>query len=104
MARSRPSSTCRMPITATIAALASIGRVFYTVCGSKGTTITGPGSRRPIRRFTIFTDTQPISIFRAGDVYLIVIHDAFRFSKALLKRCERISQEIARLSSQRVTV
>jgi competence ComEA-like helix-hairpin-helix protein len=57
-----------------------------------------------IRRFTIFTDTQPISIFRAGDVYLIVIHDAFRFSKALLRRCERISQEIARLSSQRVTV
>ena len=57
-----------------------------------------------IRRFTIFTDTQPISIFRAGDVYLIVIHDAFRYSKALLRRCERISQEIARLSSQRVTV
>ncbi len=57
-----------------------------------------------IRRFTIFTDTQPISIFRAGDVYLIVIHDQFRFSKALLRRCERISQEIARLSSQRVTV
>jgi competence ComEA-like helix-hairpin-helix protein len=57
-----------------------------------------------IRRFTIFTDTQPISIFRAGDVYLIVIHDAHRFSKALLRRCERISQEIARLSSQRVTV
>jgi competence ComEA-like helix-hairpin-helix protein len=57
-----------------------------------------------IRRFTIFTDTQPISIFRAGDVYLIVIHDAFRFSKALLRRCERISQEIARLSTQRVTV
>jgi competence ComEA-like helix-hairpin-helix protein len=57
-----------------------------------------------IRRFTIFTDTQPISIFRAGDVYLIVIHDAFRFSKALMRRCERISQEIARLSSQRVTV
>ncbi len=57
-----------------------------------------------IRRFTIFTDTQPISIFRAGDVYLIVIHDPFRFSKALLRRCERISQEIARLSSQRVTV
>jgi competence ComEA-like helix-hairpin-helix protein len=57
-----------------------------------------------IRRFTIFTDTQPISIFRAGDVYLIVIHDAFRFSKALLRRCERISHEIARLSSQRVTV
>lgn len=57
-----------------------------------------------IRRFTIFTDTQPLSIFRAGDVYLIIVHDAQRYSKALLRRCERISEEIARLSSQRVTV
>jgi competence ComEA-like helix-hairpin-helix protein len=57
-----------------------------------------------IRRFTIFTDTQPISIFRAADVYLIVIHEPHRFSKLLLKRCERISHEIARLSTQRVTV
>jgi hypothetical protein len=45
-----------------------------------------------------------MSIFKAGDVYLIIVHDATRFSKALLKRCERIGQEIARLSSQRVTV
>ena len=57
-----------------------------------------------IRRFTIFTDTQPLSIFKAGDVYLIIVHDAQRYSKALLRRCERISHEIARLSSQRVTV
>jgi len=57
-----------------------------------------------IRRFTIFTDNQPLSIFRAGDVYLIIVHDAQRYSKALLRRCERISEEIARLSSQRVTV
>jgi competence ComEA-like helix-hairpin-helix protein len=57
-----------------------------------------------IRRFTIFTDTQPLSIFKAGDVYLVIVHDVQRFSKALLRRCERISEEIARLSSQRVTV
>lgn len=57
-----------------------------------------------IRRFTIFTDTQPLSIFKAGDVYLIIVHEPKRYSKALLRRCERISQEIARLSSQRVTV
>jgi competence protein ComEA len=57
-----------------------------------------------IRRFTIFTDTQPLSIFKAADVYLIIVHDAQRYSKALLRRCERISEEIARLSSQRVTV
>jgi predicted regulator of Ras-like GTPase activity (Roadblock/LC7/MglB family) len=57
-----------------------------------------------IRRFTIFTDQQPLSIFRAGDVYLIVIHDTRHFSKALLRRCERISQEIARLCRQRAVV
>ena len=57
-----------------------------------------------IRRFTIFTDTQPMSIFKAGEVYLIIVHDTQRYSKALLRRCERISEEIARLSSQRVTV
>jgi competence ComEA-like helix-hairpin-helix protein len=57
-----------------------------------------------IRRFTIFTDQQPISIFRAGDVYLIVIHDTRHFSKALLRRCERISQEIAHLCRQRAVV
>jgi len=57
-----------------------------------------------IRRFTIFTDQQPLSIFRAGEVYLIVIHDTRHFSKALLRRCERISQEIARLCRQRAVV
>ena len=57
-----------------------------------------------IRRFTIFTDQQPLSIFRAGDVYLIVIHNTRHFSKALLRRCERISQEIARLCRQRAVV
>ena len=57
-----------------------------------------------IRRFTIFTDQQPLSIFRAGEVYLIVIHDTRHFSKALLRRCERISQEIARLCRQRAIV
>jgi predicted regulator of Ras-like GTPase activity (Roadblock/LC7/MglB family) len=54
-----------------------------------------------ITRFTIFTETQPISIFRAGDVYLVVVHDTVHFSKALLRRCERISKELARLCRQR---
>jgi competence ComEA-like helix-hairpin-helix protein len=57
-----------------------------------------------IRRFTIFTDQQPMSIFRGGETYLIVIHDQKRFSKALLRRCERISDEIARLCRQRAVV
>jgi competence ComEA-like helix-hairpin-helix protein len=57
-----------------------------------------------IRRMTIFTDQQPLSIFRAGDVYLIIIHDVTHFSKALLRRCERISEEIARLCRQRAVV
>jgi competence ComEA-like helix-hairpin-helix protein len=57
-----------------------------------------------IRRMTIFTDQQPLSIFRAGDVYLIIVHDVTHFSKALLRRCERISEEIARLCRQRAVV
>ena len=57
-----------------------------------------------VRRMTVFTDQQPVSIFEAGEVYLIVIHDPRRFSKALLRRCERISQEIARLCRQRAVV
>jgi len=57
-----------------------------------------------IRRMTIFTDQQPLSIFRAGDVYLIIVHDVKHFSKALLRRCERISEEIARLCRQRAVV
>jgi predicted regulator of Ras-like GTPase activity (Roadblock/LC7/MglB family) len=57
-----------------------------------------------VRRFTIFTDQQPMSIFRAGEVYLIIIHDQRHFSKALLRRCERISEEIARLCRQRAVV
>ena len=57
-----------------------------------------------IRRMTIFTDQQPLSIFRAGDVYLIIVHDVRHFSKALLRRCERISEEIARLCRQRAVV
>lgn len=57
-----------------------------------------------VRRFTLFTDQRPISVFRAGDVYLIVIHDTRHFSKRLLRQCERISQEIARLCRQRTVV
>jgi competence ComEA-like helix-hairpin-helix protein len=57
-----------------------------------------------VRRFTIFTDQQPLSVFRAGDVFLIVVHDTRHFSKALLRRCERISEEIARLCRQRAVV
>ena len=57
-----------------------------------------------VRRFTLFTDQRPLSVFRAGDVYLIVIHDTRHFSKRLLRQCERISQEIARLCRQRTIV
>jgi competence ComEA-like helix-hairpin-helix protein len=57
-----------------------------------------------VRRLTIFTDQQPVSIFQAGEVYLVVIHQADRFSKALLRRCERISKEIARLCQDRAVV
>lgn len=56
------------------------------------------------RRFTLFTDEQPVSIFGADDVFLVVIHDRKHFSKRLLRQCERISQEIARLCRQRTTV
>jgi predicted regulator of Ras-like GTPase activity (Roadblock/LC7/MglB family) len=52
------------------------------------------------RRLTIFTDAQPITIFKADDLFFIVIHKANRFSKVLLNRCERISQEISRICSQ----
>lgn len=52
------------------------------------------------RRFTVFTDAQPITIFKSGELFFIVIHKANRFSKALLNKCERISQEISRLCSQ----
>ena len=57
-----------------------------------------------VRRFTLFTDQRPLSVFRAGDVFLIVIHDTRHFSKRLLRQCERISQEIARLCRQRTVV
>ena len=57
-----------------------------------------------VRRFTIFTEQRPISIFHAGDVYLVIIHDTRHFSKKLLRQCERISQEIARLCRQRTIV
>lgn len=52
------------------------------------------------RRFTIFTDAQPITIFKSGDLFFIVIHKANRFSKVLLNKCERISLEISRLCSK----
>lgn len=54
-----------------------------------------------VTRLSVFTDQQPISIFHAGDIFLIVLHDNRHFSKALLRRCERISQELARLCRQR---
>jgi competence ComEA-like helix-hairpin-helix protein len=57
-----------------------------------------------IRRMTIFTDRHPLSIFQAGDIYLVVVHDPQRYSKALLRRCERIGQEIAALCRQRAVV
>ncbi len=57
-----------------------------------------------IRRLTIFTDQQPMSIFQASDIYLVIVHDPQRYSKALLRRCERISEEIAALCRQRAVV
>ncbi len=57
-----------------------------------------------VTRLSVFTDQQPLSIFHAGDIFLVVIHDPNHFSKALLRRCERISQEIARLCRQRAVV
>lgn len=57
-----------------------------------------------VRRLTIFTDQQPMSIFQAGDIYLVIVHDPQRYSKALLRRCERISEEIAALCRQRAVV
>jgi competence protein ComEA len=57
-----------------------------------------------VTRLSVFTDQQPISILRAGEIFLIVLHDNRHFSKALLRRCERISQELARLCRQQRTV
>jgi competence ComEA-like helix-hairpin-helix protein len=57
-----------------------------------------------VTRLSVFTDQQPISILRADDIFLIVIHDNRHFSKALLRRCERISQELARVCRQRAVV
>ena len=57
-----------------------------------------------VTRLSVFTDQQPLSIFRAGDIFLVVIHDNRHFSKALLRRCERISQELAPLCRQRAAV
>ena len=57
-----------------------------------------------MQRLTLFTDQRPMSVFHAGDVYLIVVHPPKRYSKALLRRCERVSQEIAALCRQRVTI
>ncbi|MGD0016298.1 MAG: helix-hairpin-helix domain-containing protein [Verrucomicrobiia bacterium] len=57
-----------------------------------------------MHRLTLFTDQRPVSVFRAGDVYLIVVHHEKRYSKALLRRCERVSEEIASLCRQRATL
>jgi len=57
-----------------------------------------------VSRFTIFTDQQPVSIFGAEDVFLVIFHDSKHFSKRLLRQCERISFEVARLCRQRTTV
>ena len=57
-----------------------------------------------VTRLSVFTDQQPLSIFHAGDTFLVVVHDPRHFSKALLRRCERIGQEIARLCRQRAVV
>ncbi|MCS7048285.1 MAG: helix-hairpin-helix domain-containing protein [Verrucomicrobiae bacterium] len=50
-----------------------------------------------VQRFTLFTTRQPVSIFRAGGIYLVILHDPQHFSKALLRRVSRIAEELARL-------
>jgi len=57
-----------------------------------------------VTRFTLFTDQQPVSIFSAEEAFLVVLHDSKHFSKRLLRLCERISREIARLCRQRTVV
>ncbi len=57
-----------------------------------------------VNRLTLFTDEQPVSIFKAGTIYLVVVHHPDRFSKALLRRCANISEELARLCRQRAAV
>ncbi len=57
-----------------------------------------------VKRMTIFTDEQPLSIFQAGEVYLVIVHDTRRFSKALLRRLERISRGLAALCRHRAVV
>lgn len=57
-----------------------------------------------VRRMTIFTDQQPLSIFQAGEVYLVIVHDTRHFSKALLRRLERISRGLAALCRNRAVV
>jgi competence protein ComEA len=57
-----------------------------------------------MHRLTLFTDQRPVSVFHEGEVYLIVVHPAKRYSKALLRKCERVTREIAALCRQRVTV
>lgn len=57
-----------------------------------------------VRRFSLFTDEQPVSIFYAGKIYLVVIHAPNRFSKTLLNKCERIAKEINRMCTNHVTV
>lgn len=55
-----------------------------------------------VNHLTVFTEEQPVSIYRAGTIYLVVVHHPDRFSKALLRRCGNISTELARLCRQRV--
>jgi competence ComEA-like helix-hairpin-helix protein len=57
-----------------------------------------------VTRLSVFTDQQPLSIFRADEIFLVVVHDNRHFSKALLRRCERISQELVPLCRQRAAV
>ena len=57
-----------------------------------------------VQRMTIFTDQQPLSIFQADEVYLVIVHDPRRFSKALLRRLERISRGLAALCRNRAVV
>jgi competence ComEA-like helix-hairpin-helix protein len=57
-----------------------------------------------VNRLTLFTETHPVSIYKAGAIYLVVVHHPERFSKALLRRCANISEELSRLCRQRAAV
>jgi competence ComEA-like helix-hairpin-helix protein len=57
-----------------------------------------------VRRFSLFTEEHPVSIFHTGKIFLIVLHAPNRFSKSILIRFERITKEINRMCTERVAL